>query len=172
MYPMGSYSADPGPEAGAPIMATQPEAGPAEAAAPNPIAAVFDAAAQELLKAQIKKESAKHAPYMKTDGPLAGGMLAEGQVVEQQAMFNPGKCYTIIGTSLAGVTELDIQVTAATPVPTLNPVLAIDNMTGPLAVVGDHPNCYKNPLPIGLLVKIQVKATKGSGIAGAQLYVK
>lgn len=168
----GPYVMGQAPEAGAPVVVVQPEAGPAEAAAPPPVAAVFDAAAQELLKAQLKKESTKHAPYMKTEGPIMGGMLSEGQTVEQQAMFNPGKCYTIIGTTLAGVTELDIQVTAATPLPTLNPVLAMDNMAGPMAIVGDHPNCYKNPLPIGMMVKITVKATKGAGVAGAQLYVK
>jgi hypothetical protein len=139
---------------------------------PNPMAAVFDAAAIQLLTASIKQLQPKHAPGMKVEGQLLGGMLNEGQSIEQQAMFNAGKCYTIIGTSPAGITELDIQVTLATIVPTINSVVGMDNTAGPQAFVGDHPNCIKNPLPIGGMVKIILKATKGSGLAGAQLFVK
>jgi hypothetical protein len=175
IYPeAGAYNPMmPQPEAGTPVMVTpQPEAGAPEAA--NPIAAVFDAAAQQLLEANIKQLQPKNAPGMKAEGPIIGGMLQEGQVVEGQAMFMPGKCYTVIGTSPAGVTELDVQVSWMTLLPGLQPVIAIDGKQGPQAIVAGSPNCYKIPqiVVIATPVKITVKATKGSGLAGAQLFAK
>jgi len=142
-----------------------------EAAAPAP---VFDATAQELLKTALKPLQQKHAPGMKPDSQIFGGMINEGQTIEQQATLMPGKCYTIIGTTLAGVEELDISVNVITPLPTLSPLLAVDGMTGPQAVVASHPNCYKIPpiMMIATPVKIIIKASKGSGIAGAQMYAK
>jgi hypothetical protein len=161
----------PQPDAGAPV-AVQPEAG--APAASSPVAAVFDAAAQQLLEANIKQLQPKVAPGMKPEGPVIGGMLNEGAVAEGQAMFMPGKCYTVIGTSPAGVTELDVQVSWTTILPGLQPVIAIDGQTGPQAIVAGSPNCYKIPaiVVIATPVKITVKATKGSGLAGAQLYAK
>lgn len=143
----------------------------AEAAAPAP---VFDATAQELLKVALKPLQQKHAPGMKPDSQIFGGMINEGQTIEQQATLMPGKCYTIIGTTLAGVEELDISVNIITPLPTLSPLLAVDGMTGPQAIVAGSPNCYKIPpiMMIATPVKIIIKASKGSGIAGAQMYAK
>jgi len=161
----------PQPDAGAPMMA--PEAGAPEAA--SPIAAVFDAAAQALVEAKIKQMQPKVAPGMKPEGPIVGGMLQEGGVAEAQAMLMPGKCYTVIGTSpMGGITELDVQVSWVTLLPGLQPVIAIDGQTGPDAVVAASPNCYKIPpiVVIATPVKITVKATKGAGLAGAQLYAK
>lgn len=135
---------------------------------------VFDAAAQELMRQQIKPLAQKYAPGMKPEGQLVGGVVAEGQTVEQQGLLMPGKCYTVVGTSMLSVQELDVQVSLITPLPSLSPVLAVDNMTGPQAIVGGHPNCYKIP-PIMMLatpVKITVKAVKGAGVVGAQLYAK
>lgn len=152
---------------------------PTETAAPaassaSPVAAVFDAAAQELLKVALKPMAAKHAPGMKAESQIFGGVLNEGQTIEQQAMLMPGKCYTIVGTSISGVEELDISVNWVTLLPNLAPLIAVDNMTGPQAIVAGSPNCYKIP-PIVMIatpVKIILKSTKGSGIAGAQLYAK
>lgn len=147
---------------------------PAADAAASPIQPVFDAAAQELLKTALKPLQQKHAPGMKPDSQIFGGMINEGQTVEQQATLMPGKCYTIVGTSLAGIEELDISVNILTPLPTLSPLLAVDGMTGPQAIVAGSPNCYKIPpiMMIATPVKIIIKATKGSGIAGAQMYAK
>lgn len=176
LYPTDAGAYDPNmvpqAEAGAPMVVTQPEA--AAPAATSPVAAVFDAAAQQLLEANIKQLQPKAAPGMKPEGPVIGGMLAEGAVAEAQAMLMPGKCYTVIGTSPAGVTELDVQVSWVTLLPGLQPVIAIDGQTGPQAIVAGSPNCYKIPpiVVIATPVKITVKATKGSGLAGAQLYAK
>jgi hypothetical protein len=173
----------PGPDAGLLPVAPSPEAGPVMVAAPADAGApeaatiastIVDPASQELIRTQIKTMAAKQAPGMKPEGPFVFGNLTEGQSVEGQAMFMPGKCYTVIGTSMLGVQELDVQVAWVTILPNLAPVIAMDNMTGPQAVVAGSPNCYKVPpiVMIGTPVKIIVKATKGAGPAGAQLYAK
>jgi hypothetical protein len=166
------FSNAPAVDAGPVLVAAPVEAGAPEAA--PALSAFVDPAAQELIRTQIKTLAAKQAPGMKADGPYVYGNLTEGQTVEGQAMFMPGKCYTVIGTSMPGVQELDVQVNWVTILPTLSPVIAMDNMTGPQATVAASPNCYKVPpiVMIGTPVKIIVKATKGSGPAGAQLYVK
>ena len=149
------------------------DAAPAASTA-SPVAVAFDAAAQELLKVALKPMAAKYAPGMKAESQIFGGVLNEGQTIEQQAMLMPGKCYTIVGTSISGVEELDISVNWVTLLPNLAPLIAVDNMTGPQAIVAGSPNCYKIP-PIVMIatpVKIILKSTKGSGIAGAQLYAK
>jgi len=166
------YAYAPVPDAGPVMVAAPAEAGAPEAA--PAISAIVDPAAQTLIGTQIKTMAAKQAPGMKPEGPFVYGNLTEGQAVEGQAMFMPGKCYTVIGTSMPGVQELDVQVAWVTILPSLTPIIAMDNMTGPQAIVAGSPNCYKVPpiVMIGTPVKIIVKATKGSGPAGAQLYAK
>jgi hypothetical protein len=161
----------------APPPATTPPPATASASAPPPAntgPSVFDTTAQEMLRVQLQPLATKHAPGMKPDGPLVGGVLKEGQTAEGQVMLMPGKCYTVVGTGQLGVQELDLQMTVVTPLPTLSPVLAQDSMTGPIAVIGDKPNCYKIPamMMIATPVKIIVRATKGMGLAGAQMYAK
>lgn len=109
---------------------------------------------------------------MQPEGGAFAGQFTEGQTLEQPINLAPGKCYAVVGVSLPGIQELDVQI-AAQPVPQLPPaVLAQDNATGPIAVVGGKGNCFKNPAPIPVTGKVIVKATKGAGIAGAQIYVK
>lgn len=109
---------------------------------------------------------------MQPEGGAFAGQFQEGQTLEQPINLAPGKCYAVVGVSLPGIQELDVQI-AAQPVPQLPPaVLAQDNATGPIAVVGGKGNCFKNPAPIPVTGKVIVKATKGAGIAGAQIYVK
>ena len=57
------------------------------------------------------------------------------------------------------------------PVPGLPAVLAADQTTGASAH-RIRKNCYKYPFPIAAQVVLSVKATKGSGPAGAQVYSK
>ena len=49
---------------------------------------------------------------------------------------------------------------------------AADQTTGAAASIGSGKNCYKYPFPIAAQVVLSVKATKGSGPAGAQVYSK
>ncbi|WP_437809199.1 hypothetical protein [Sorangium sp. So ce1078] len=106
----------------------------------------------------------------KEGGPIAGQFNA-GQTLEQQIQLMPGKCYTVLGVG-AGITELDISLVALTPIPMGSSVLAQDSSTGANAALGGRGNCYRWPLPVGVNAKIIVKATAGSGVAAAQLYVK
>jgi hypothetical protein len=110
---------------------------------------------------------------MKEDGTAVGGMLQEGGELTQEFMLMPGKCYTILGQGLPPIAELDMTLSAKPLVPGLPPaVLAADSTTGPSASIGAGKNCYKNPFPIAANVILSVKATKGSGPAGAQVYSK
>ena len=57
--------------------------------------------------------------------------------------------------------------------PSLPPaVLAADQTQGPSASIGSGKNCYKNPFPVAAPVILTLKATKGGGPAGAQVYSK
>ena len=111
------------------------------------------------------------AQGMRADGPVFAGNFQAGQTLEQQVQLLPGKCYTVLGVG-AGITELNIQLIALTPVPGMSPVLAQDNTTGANAAVASRGNCYRWPLPVGVNAKIIMTAASGSGLAAGQLYSK
>lgn len=107
--------------------------------------------------------------------PLGSPMVASfqaGQSLEVAIQFQPQKCYSVVATSLPPVTELNVQILATTPLPNLAPVLAADGDTGPTAVVGKKPNCYKWAFPVPASVKIVLQVAAGSGLAAAQVYEK
>lgn len=109
------------------------------------------------------------APGMKAVGTAAAGLFQPGQCVETQVMLNPGKCYTAIASGV-GVTELDVQfVLSAGPI--AQPI-AQDNTTGPIAVLGESPNCFKWLAPLAGPVKMVLKASAGQGPAAVQLFEK
>jgi hypothetical protein len=115
--------------------------------------------------------SASEVQGMQPDGGAFAGQFQEGQTLEQAFNIQPGKCYSVVGVGI-GIQELDI-VLAVQPVPNLPPqTLAQDSSTGPNATLGGKGNCFKNPLPVGGPGKVIVKATRGSGMAVAQIYVK
>jgi len=142
------------------------------ATAPAATAGLVDAAAVQLMTTQLAALAKKQAPGMKQEGQVLAGMLQEGQTIEQQATMYPGRCYTLVALGMPGIVELDSQIALTTPLPNLTPVIAVDNMTGTEATVAGKPNCYKPLMPIATVVKISIKATKGAGFAGAQLYAK
>ncbi|MFS8069325.1 MAG: hypothetical protein ACMG6S_23430 [Byssovorax sp.] len=111
------------------------------------------------------------APGMKPDGSPFAGQFKEGDTLEQAINIQPGKCYTVVGASIGGIVELDIQLVAQTaPLPPM--VLAQDSTTGPTATLGAKGQCFRNPLPVGGPGKVILKATKGAGLAAAQVYIK
>jgi hypothetical protein len=77
-----------------------------------------------------------------------------------------------VATALPPVTELNVQITLVTPLPNLNPVLAVDSELGTTAVVGKKPNCYKWEMPLGTPAKVVLQVVSGSGLAAAQVYEK
>ena len=114
----------------------------------------------------------QEAPGMSPEGGPFAGQFQEGQTLEQDITISPGKCYTIVAVGL-GIQELDMQLLTQ-PVPQVPPVmLAQDATTGPQATIGGKASgCWKNPTPLGAPGKVVLKATKGAGIAAAQVYVK
>ena len=103
--------------------------------------------------------------------PMVGSFV-QSQKLEGMIQLQPNKCYTVVATAMGTIQELNVQIALATPLPNLNPVLAIDSETGPTAVVGKKPNCYKWALPVPAAVKVVVSAAGGQGVAGAQVFEK
>lgn len=109
---------------------------------------------------------------MQPEGGAFAGQFQEGQILEQPVTLQAGKCYAVMGVSLPGVVELDVQLVAQ-PLPNVPPaVLSQDNSTGSIAVAGGDGACFKQVLPVPVAGKAILKVTKGAGIAGAQIYVK
>jgi hypothetical protein len=86
--------------------------------------------------------------------------------------MQPGKCYTIVAAGIPPVSELNIQLAGVMPIPGMSPILAQDQDTGPQAVLGRKPNCYKYPFPVGAPAKVIITVAGGSGLAAAQVYEK
>jgi hypothetical protein len=132
-----------------------------------------DAATAAAVRLALQPRAANEAKGMKEDGNAIGGMLAEGGALTQEFMLMPGKCYTVLGQGLPPVAELDMQLMAKPLMPAAPPlVLAADQTQGPSASIGSGKNCYKNPFPVAAPVILTLKATKGGGPAGAQVYSK
>jgi hypothetical protein len=105
-------------------------------------------------------------------GSAIVGNFQTGQTLEGQLQLQPGKCYTVVAAGVPPVSEVNLQLAAVVPIPTLSPILAQDGDQGPQAVVGKKPNCYKWPMPVGAPVKVILTVAGGSGIAAAQVYEK
>ena len=88
-------------------------------------------------------------------------------------MLMPGKCYTVLAQGLPPIAELDLTLAAKPLVPALPAaVLAADQTSGAAASIAPGKNCYKNPIPVAAAVILTLKATRGTGPAGAQVYSK
>jgi hypothetical protein len=167
--PPGQLCAPPTPTVTAPV---------ATATAPAPTATATTSAATALpplaaaaVTPVLAGLAATDAPGMKADSSPFAGQFKEGDTLEQPVNIQAGKCYTVVGASVGGIIELDIQLVAQTaPLPPV--VLAQDSTTGPTATLGGKGQCFRNPLPIGGPGKVILKATKGAGLAAAQVFVK
>ena len=139
------------------------------AAAPPPNTGLEQLAAQGL-KTALQARAATEAPGMKPDGEAVVGNVPEGGQLTYEFLMLPGKCYTVLGTGFPPVQELDMVLSPKVPIPGL--VLGADQTTGANASIAPGKACYKNPLPIGAQVVLTVKATRGAGTVGAQVYAK
>jgi hypothetical protein len=151
---------------------TAPPVAPGAAAAGGR-AQVIDPAAAAIVQPMLN-ELAKSFTVagMKPVGSPLVGSFQTGQSLEGQVQLQPQKCYTIVATALAPVTELNVQLLATTLLPNVNPVLAADSDTGPTAVIGKKPNCYRWPFPLPAPAKVVAQVTGGSGLAAVQVYEK
>lgn len=127
------------------------------------------AAAQPILNQLAAAEAPAGAKPM---GGSIVGNFQQGQTLESQIQLQPGKCYTVVAAGLPPVSEVNVRFTAVTPIPGSAMVLAQDQGTGPQAVLGKKPNCYKNPAPFALPVNLIIEAAGGSGIVATQVYEK
>ena len=106
-------------------------------------------------------------------GTLIAGQFQAGQVLERTVQMQPGRCYTVVGTGLPPVEDLDLQLVAKLPVAGMaSPVLAEDKTESANAVLGEKPNCFKWALPAAAPVRLLLKVERGQGVAAAQLYEK
>jgi hypothetical protein len=136
----------------------------------TPLDATAAAAASQALDLSAKQQAPGAKPV---GGTLIAGQFQQGQTLEATFNAQPGKCYTVVGAGLPNVQNLDLQIVATVPLPGLgSPVLAVDQTTGPQAVVAPHPNCYKWALPMAAPLKVVMSVSSGSGIAAAQVYEK
>lgn len=147
---------------------TAPAAGAAGGAAQqiDPSAA---AAAQPILTglAQSQMVAGSHPV-----GSTIAGNFRQGQTLSSQLQLQPGKCYTVVAAGVPPVSEVNVQFVAVSPLPGMTPVIAADQDSGPQAVLGKKPNCFKNPAPFAFPVKVVLTVAGGQGIAAAQVYEK
>jgi hypothetical protein len=119
---------------------------------------------------------ATEAPGAQKEGAMIAGNFQTGQTLEQSFTMQPGRCYTVVGAS-AGIQQLDIQIVGLMPIPGMNPQFGSatghPGAAGSVAVLGSKNNCIKLALsPIAVQAKVILTATKGMGMAAAQLYIK
>jgi hypothetical protein len=132
--------------------------------------ATAGAAIQPLLNQLAKQET---QPGMKPIGPTLVGNFQQGQSLDVAIQLTPNKCYSVVAASLPPVTEVNIQLQLVTPIPGAAPVLAIDQDSGPTAVLGKKATCYRWMLGVvPAPAKVVVQVPGGSGLVAAQAYEK
>ena len=140
----------------------------------GPTATALDPTAAQAATQLITPLGAQHAPAgAKPVGSAIAGNFQQGQSLEAQVQMNPGKCYTVVGVGLPPVTNLDISLVPALPIPGLPAAtMAADNTVGANAIVGDKPNCFKWAFPMSGMMKVIMTVSQGSGVAAAQVFEK
>ncbi len=142
---------------------------------PGPSATPLDAAAAAAAVQLLDPLAKQHAPAgaKKSNGGALAGNFTQGQSLELTLQMQPGVCYTVVAAALPTVQNLDIQMAPVSPLPGVNPpVAAQDQTTGPTAVVGAKPSCFKWAAPIAAPMRIILSVSAGQGIAAAQVYEK
>jgi hypothetical protein len=148
---------------------------PIPTAQPGPNATPLDATAAAAAVQLLGPLAQQYAPAgaTQTSGGSLAGNFAQGQSLEIQVQMQPGKCYTVVGAALPTVQNLDIQLAPVSPIPGVNaPVVGQDKTTGPTAVVGEKPNCFKWAAPIAGPMRVILTVSAGQGVAAAQVYEK
>lgn len=150
---------------------TQPAAGGVTGTAQ-----VIDANTAAVASGALATEASKNAPGAVAEGPLMAGSFQTAQNLEQIITMQPGKCYTVIGSSV-GIPEFMITAAAVSPLPGLaaqfGEAKSVASLAGSVGVLGPKDKCLKLALiPIPVQAKITITATKGAGLLAAQVYVK
>ena len=141
---------------------------------PGPIAQKLDASAAGAIRPLLDQAAKEQTqPGAKAIGETLVGNFGTGQTLESQILLQPNKCYTVVATALPPVTEVNIQLALVTPIPGMAPILAVDQDSGPNAVLGKKATCYKwmfGSIPASAKFVIQVAG--GTGLVAAQAYEK
>lgn len=178
---VGDPGATPGAVATVPTATTPAPAATTPTAIPGvatttagPTATPLDPTQAQAATALITPLGQQHAPAgAKAVGSAIAGNFQQGQSLEAQVQMNPGKCYTVVGVGLPQITNLDIALVPALPIPGLPAAtMAADNTVGSTAIVGDKPNCFKWALPMSGMMKVVITAQAGAGVAAAQVFEK
>jgi hypothetical protein len=142
----------------------------ASAAASATPAKTLSAGAGGDLEKGLTAIALKAAPGMKADGPLASGVLKEGDHLGWSVTMAPGKCYAIVGYSPTGeIQDLDLHLLA----PPFFAMLAAEDVSDDNApVVGSAPNPMCPVVPVQMPYKVDITAQKGAGHAAVQLFSK
>jgi hypothetical protein len=164
------------PAAGAPATAGAPAQGGAAGAAGTPGATTtqkLDPTAGAAIKPILDQVAkAETQPGAVAVGETLVGNFATGGSLDIPLQLNPNKCYTIVAVGLPPVTDVNIQITLVTPLPGMTPVLAIDQESGPQAVLGKKAGCYRWQFGMSAPAKVVVQVPGGSGLVVAQAYEK
>lgn len=147
---------------------------------PPPQVTACDGVQQPALTSMIQARAATEAPGMQPEGAAVCNVVPEGQAASSQIiMLQQGYCYTVLGASLPGVTELDMQLDldlgAGMTLPVnIKPMLMTDTETGPNASMGAKQNCYQFQGILGIpgAARVTLKPRAGSGPVAAQVFKK
>jgi hypothetical protein len=171
---------DTAPQPSASATATQPLPPPPP---PTPQVTACDAVQTPALTSMLQARAATDAPGMQPEGATVCNVVPEGQSASSQVfMLQQGFCYTILGASLPGVTELDMQldldlagggaVPPALAALNIKPLLMTDTEQGPNGAMGAKQSCYQWAFPIPAAVRVTLKSRTGAGPVAAQVYKK
>lgn len=111
------------------------------------------------------------AAGMRPLGPIAAATLAEGKRATTAVTLEPGTCATFIAQGGLGVIEVDLFLVLADKSEGTR-ILAEDEGAGPIAVIGGHGRCYKNPLATPLAAELHATVRRGSGVVLVRGYRK
>lgn len=140
----------------------------ATASCSNPAQPIDVTAAAAAVTPLVALAAQKAMPGAKAVGSPVAAQFQAGQCVELSVNMVPGKCYSVIGSGLPTVQNLDLALVP----PGLQVVAASDNSSGPTAVLGESPNCFKWALPVAGTMKLIMSVSAGQGLAAAQVFEK
>jgi len=121
---------------------------------------------------QLDQLAMIEAPGMQRENRICAH-LGQGERIEQTVTLQASKCYTMLGVSPDGVTNLDLTLVAVIPGQTAPLVLARETTTGSVAIIGGKvTGGYCLPWPFSLSTRLEVVATSGAGTVAAQVYWK
>jgi hypothetical protein len=139
----------------------------------SPIAPIDVSAAQPITAALLPLAAQKAMPGAKPVGGVVAAQFQQGQCLQTTITMSPGKCYSVVGTAVPTVQNLDLSLVPAVAIPGVPEVVAAsDNTVAANAVVGEAPNCFKWALPMSGTMKLIVSVPAGQGLAGVQVFEK